>query len=129
MRFYLSPYRRFGMPVVWRTWTRCFPSTSPYVAAYSTASRYIKLSLQAERPLLVYILQMTVPVRAAFQPLQLRIQDIHVSRAFVWRWNFQIWLGTLVWYLPAVSVGRRNLPTPVARLVAHAGDQAQHSRK
>ena len=35
-RLYLSPYHRFGMPVVWRIWTKYFPSTSPCVEAYST---------------------------------------------------------------------------------------------
>ena len=80
---YLKPYRRFGMPVVWKTWTRYFPSTSPCVAAYPTVSQYIRLSLQAEISLLGYILQMAE--RPGFLPLQLRIQDIHLSRAFVWR--------------------------------------------
>ena len=80
IRLYLRPYRRFGMPVVWRIWTRNFPSTSLCVAAYSTASQHTRLSLQVELSLSVYILQM-VP-RPAFRLLcQLKTRDIHASRA------------------------------------------------
>ena len=66
---YLSPFQRFGMPVVWTIRIRCFSSTSPCVADYSTASQYIRLSLQAELSLLAYEVQMAA--RAAFQPHQL----------------------------------------------------------
>ena len=83
IRLYLTPYRKFGMPVAWRIWTRNFPSTWPCVPDDSTASQHIRLSLQTEPSLFVYILQMAV--RAAFQPRQQRAQDIHASRALVWR--------------------------------------------
>ena len=88
INLYLRPYRRFGMPVVWRIWTRYFPSTSLCVEAYSTASQYIRLSLQGELSLLVNILQMAL--RVAFRPHRLLTRDNHASRAFVSRWNFRI---------------------------------------
>ena len=82
-RLYLSPFQRFGMPVVWRIRTRCFPSTSPCIAAYSIASQHTRLSLQGGLSLLVYILQLGL--KAAFRPRQLLTQDILASHAFVWK--------------------------------------------
>ena len=99
IRLYLPmiPFQRSGMSKVWRIRTRYFPCTSPCNAAYSTALQYIKPSLQANLSLSVYFLQMAMT--PAIQPHQPRTQDIHASRTFVWRWNFQLgvsWIFALI---------------------------------